>query len=725
MNEELKVIISAATEGFNSAVEDAKSKIGSFKEQVKAASSSADADIKKMGDGIGSAMKGIALGVAAAGAALVGIAANSLEAQAEVAKLNSAFEAAGGTAKQAETTYNDLYRVLGDSGVATEAAAHLAKITTNQQSLSEWTNICQGVYATFGDSLPIEGLAEAANETAKVGQVTGGLADALNWAGISEDAFNEKLAACTSESEREKLIRETLNATYSDAAAAYETNAAALLAQNEAQAKLDTAMTNLGTAMTPVLTMLTDLGANVLTAITPHLQSFAENYLPTIQTVLETIVTALGNAVTWLLEHQTLLGVIAGLIGGVVTAIGLYNAVAAVKAAMDAAEVATLGALITAQLAHAAATMVALAPYLLIVAAIAAVIAIIVLCVKHWDTIKEAGAKAWQWIKDAWAKAGEWFSGIWDKIKEVFAPVADVLSSYFDAAWAYIKLIWDAVSGYFKAVWESIKLIFSVVKNVLSGNWQEAWDGIKKIVDVWKDYFSKIWEGIKEVFAKVGEFFKTLFGGAWEGIKTAWSAVTSWFSGIWDGIKNVFSVVGTWFSDIFGKAWEGIKKAFSTVGSFFTGIWNNIKSIFSKAGTAIGDAIKGAVSSAVNKVLSFACNTINGFIKAINFAIGIINAIPGVNIKKLSTLSVPKMAEGGIVDTATLAVVGERGKEAVMPLENNLEWLDKLAGMLNDRMGGGAGPIIMQVDGKTFAQVSVKAINDLTKQQGKMPLVIA
>ena len=88
--------------------------------------------------------------------------------------------------------------------------------------MSEWTTICEGVYATFGASLPIEGLTEAANETAKVGTVTGTLADALNWAGISEDAFNEKLAACNTEAEREALIRQTLNSAYAEAAAGYE-----------------------------------------------------------------------------------------------------------------------------------------------------------------------------------------------------------------------------------------------------------------------------------------------------------------------------------------------------------------------------------------------------------------------------------------------------------------------------------------------------------------------
>ena len=96
--------------------------------------------------------------------------------------------------------------------------------------MSEWTTICEGVYATFGDSLPIEGLTEAANETAKTGTVTGSLADALNWAGISEDEFNEKLAACNNEAEREALIRSTLTGVYDEAAAGYEKNAAGILA---------------------------------------------------------------------------------------------------------------------------------------------------------------------------------------------------------------------------------------------------------------------------------------------------------------------------------------------------------------------------------------------------------------------------------------------------------------------------------------------------------------
>ena len=237
MNEELKIIISAEVAKLKQGVDDAKKQIKSFKDQVKSHSKDAENNIKKMGDGIKKGLKVAVGGFAAAGVALFALGASTAEYRAEQAKLTTAFETAGMSAEQAKTTYNGLYRVIGDSGVAVEAANHLAKLTDDEQSLTEWTTICTGVYATFGDSLPIEGLTEAANETAKTGQLTGNLADALNWAGVNEDEFQAKLDACNTEAEREALIRETLNGLYGDAAANYEKNNEALIAQNEAQSR--------------------------------------------------------------------------------------------------------------------------------------------------------------------------------------------------------------------------------------------------------------------------------------------------------------------------------------------------------------------------------------------------------------------------------------------------------------------------------------------------------
>lgn len=137
-----------------------------------------------------------------------------------------------------------------------------------------------------------------------------------------------------------------------------------------------------------------------------------------------------------------------------------------------------------------------------------------------------------------------------------------------------------------------------------------------------------------------------------------WDTVKEYAISIWESIVSVFQ-----------SAWEGIKGIFSKVGEFFKGVWDSIVEIFTSIGTAISDAISNAVKGAINSVLSGAAKIINGFISAINFAVGIINKIPGVEISKIQKLEVPQLAEGGIATKATSAIIGEGAEpEAVIPL---------------------------------------------------------
>lgn len=189
---------------------------------------------------------------AAVGGALLAVAENTEEYRIAQGKLNTAYEAAGYGTDTAKTAYTEFYKILGDTDTATEASQLLAKLAESQEDVTKWTNIAAGVSGTFGDSLPIEGLIESANETAKVGQVTGTLADALNWAGISEDEFNEKLANCSSESERNQLIMNTLSGTYDEASESFYKNNEELVKQRENQAKLDETMAKLGTTVTNI-----------------------------------------------------------------------------------------------------------------------------------------------------------------------------------------------------------------------------------------------------------------------------------------------------------------------------------------------------------------------------------------------------------------------------------------------------------------------------------------
>ncbi len=154
-----------------------------------------------------------------------------------------------------------------------------------------------------------------------------------------------------------------------------------------------------------------------------------------------------------------------------------------------------------------------------------------------------------------------------------------------------------------------------------------------------------------------------------------------------DGMDpHKYESTGTKIKKWFSNLCQGIKDVFADIGNFFKDI-----------GKKVGDAVSGAVKSAVNGILEKVIGKINGFLKAINFAIGIINKIPGVEISKLTLLEVPKLAQGGIVDRPTYAMIGEAGKEAVMPLERNTGWIDQLASKIGDKIGGGGGNIKLTV----------------------------
>ena len=380
-------------------------------------------------------------------------------------KLNTAFDAAGFSATAARKSYRNFYAILGDTDTATEASQLLAKLVKNEQDVSTWTRIAAGVSGTFGDSLPIEGLIEASNETAKVGTVTGQLADALNWAGIMEDDFNTKLAACGSESERNKLIMDTLAQTYEGAADAFYRNNEQLVRSRQNQAIMADITAKLGTASAIAKNgVMQLLGAqedgsiragSALEWLNEKATQFSDWVAGLDMGALSAqfdqqfggAIETAGNALQWCKENGDLL------IGGLKLLAGAFVAVKVVtftSSLISAGQtiggfISTIAAMTTATTAQTAATgsatiaqtglnaALAANPIGVVVLAITALVTAGVALYKNWDTIKAAASQLWTRIKQT-------FGGIKDSIVGAFNSAKDAVGSFF--SWIGDKLSW-------------------------------------------------------------------------------------------------------------------------------------------------------------------------------------------------------------------------------------------------------------------------------------------
>lgn len=522
---------------------------------VESAAEKAGDGMEDLGDGAKKAEDGITAADVAAGnfvaegltnlissvgdvvASLVALADETREYREDMAKLDAAFTTAGHTTDTAGKAYEDFYAILGESDRSVEAVNHLAELTKNEQEVAKWATIAAGVTAKFGDSLPIEGLTEAANETAKVGKVTGPLADALNWAGISEDAFNEKLEKCNSEQERATLITETLNEKYQAAADEYNELTGQTQAARRATSDMEKAQANMGAAIEPVTAAWTRLKANALEALVP---------------VVQKVVGWLNDLQTWMEENPQKAEVVKAVVLGVAAALGVLTLAVGGLSIIN---------MVTAAFKTLNLTMLA-NPITWIVALIAGLVAAFIYLWNNCEGFRNFWISLWAKIKEVAGVVGTWFKTTWNNVLVWFKEAVGKIKDFFANAWAKVKAVFSnsIIGAYFRAIWATIKGIFSVVKSVLSGNWSEAWQAIKNIVGAWKSYFVSVWNGIKNVFANVGPWFKSKFTDAKEKVLGAFSGIKDKFlsigdnivKGIWNGISNGY----TWIKNKI-KGWVG------------------------------------------------------------------------------------------------------------------------------------------------------------------------
>lgn len=328
------------------------------------------------------------------------------------------------------------------------------------------------------------------------------------------------------------------------------------------------------------------------------------------------------------------------------------------------------------------------------------------------------------------------FESLWNTIKTVFGYISDAIGGLVDFFKGLIDFVVGVFTGDWNKAWEGIKTAFSGIWEAIKGIVQAVWAAIKGIittaVNIIKTVITTVFNAIKAVITTIFNAIKTVITTIWTGIK---DTITNVINGIKNGVVNTFNAVKDKISSIFGSIrdtassiWNGIKSnivnavtnikngivnafqtaynkitsIFGNIANFFSGIWNKVKNTFSELGTKIGDSISGAVKAGINGVLGMIENIVNKFVNMINGAIGVINAIPGVNISKLNKLSIPRLAEGGFVkaNTPQLAVVGDNKTqgEIISPVDKMKDtFLSALEEFRNMNMGSNENYVPIEI----------------------------
>lgn len=520
----------------------------------KSGADKAGANIESFGDKMKGVLAGIS--VAALAASIGKLVSVTNEFQEDMGKLSVAAQQNNVATDAANGAYRDMVGILGETDQSVEAVNHLfALCGENTQALSDWTNIASGVYATFGDSLPLEGLTEAANETAKVGQVTGPLADAINWAseaavqqGVAlsgnqaaidaynsaladgatqEDAFNAALAACNTEQERAQLITDTLNGVYAEAGAQYQQTNADVIAYRQSQSDLTAAMSSLGQAFMPIVTGLTNVATMLLSGVQPAVQWFVTN-----------------------------LPIIAPILAGIATTIGLLAVV------LNASTIATTAQTVATNAAAAAQGLLNMVmnanPIALIVTLIAG---LVVAIIGLWNN-----SEAFR----------NFVTGAFQQIQQVAQVVIDAIVNFFTVT---VPNAIGVVIGFFQNLWNSIVSVFNGALSTVSGF-------VSSVVSFFTvsvpNAVSNMLSAAGRIPGQIASFLGSALSSAASFVgsfaSSAIQAASQFVSNIVSGLSGLAGRVMSVGSDIVHGIWSGISGAAGWLMNQISGFANNIVS---------------------------------------------------------------------------------------------------------------------------------------------------
>lgn len=380
----------------NAELQDARNKMDGAERSARDLADGLDAagrEARDLGGSVGEIAAGNIIADFAGNAisSLSGLEESTRQYRNEQNKLEAIAQTSGQSLDTLKGQYSDLYAITADETLASTATANLNAMGLSAEQSGDLVHAATGIWAQYGDSIPLDGLMESVVETSRVSTVTGNLADALNWAGINEDEFNEKLAACTDEQDRQQLIIDTLNGKYGDLADSYIENNQAVMDANRANEEMMDSQSKLAEKIAPIQTMVTSLAADGIGFLAENLE------------IIAPIAIAAGVSFGILAVALNFGAIVQGLS----TAMGVLNAV------------------------------MALNPAVLVVAGLVLLVTAFVTLWNNCSEFKQFWIDMWDGLCGTAEKAGEFFGSVIDKIKGFFD---------FEFKWPTMKLPHFSVS---------------------------------------------------------------------------------------------------------------------------------------------------------------------------------------------------------------------------------------------------------------------------------------
>lgn len=672
-------------------------------EEIDDTTKKAEDSSSKIGKAFSTMGKGIIGGAKIAGKAILGIGAaaatgvtaflataeSTREYREELSKLTNMAKQVGTSSDYIKNKWMSMSAVLGDEGAVTEGLNNImAAGFTTQESIDGITEVLEGAALKWKDTLKFEGLADGLQETLATGAAAGSFAEMLERSGIVLDDFNAGLETCSTEAEKQDYIMKTLSETgLADVSKAYRDANGDMISAAEAQAKLTDKIAEIGAIAEPIMTTLKLVAVDLLDTIMPFVtligeglqgalngtagaaEKLGEGLSGGIAAVLDMVVGALPTIITTISTMApTLIQAVSDSVGQILTVISqqgpkIMGLILDILMGLGDIIIENTPLLLDALLSIITAFTEKIP--IMIPQLVQGLLTLFMGLVDHLPELVTAlviliTSLASAFVEQLPVILPTLIQGVMDLI----LGLVDQLPTIISAIVALLVQFWTIMGEQMPVIYPQLldaaaQIVFALIEALP--------EILSALITALPAILQGVWNTITGVFSGLVSWYGDLFSQAKDKIIEVFQPIVGWFEEKWQNIKDIFSNVGSWFGDKFREAWNNIKSAFSNFTSFFSGLWDKIKSTFSSLGTKLGDAIGGAVKSGINSVLSMIENTINRAVGLINGAIDIINTIPKVDIGHISTLSLPRLAKGGVLYDDTAFIGGEYANAATNP----------------------------------------------------------